>query len=92
MNYQPWDSRFCRFIPAAVVSLQTFSQVLRLTNIVAIGLLRVKYIDNVFHKKIKVSREETGKALKKLGYIQHSKRGHLSSDFPVKGYYVKYHY
>ncbi|WP_158856304.1 VapE domain-containing protein [Lunatibacter salilacus] len=42
--------------------------------------------------RLKVSREETGKALKKLGFIQHSKRGHLSSDFPVKGYYVKYHY
>jgi predicted P-loop ATPase len=40
--------------------------------------------------RMKVSREETGKALKKLGYIQYSKRGHQSSDFPIKGYYIKF--
>lgn len=42
--------------------------------------------------RLRVSREETGKALKKLGYVQCSKRGHQSSAFPIKGYYIKHQY
>lgn len=38
---------------------------------------------------LKVSREEIGKALKRLGFERISKRGHNEKSFPVKGYHIK---
>ncbi|QDH77867.1 virulence protein E [Echinicola soli] len=39
--------------------------------------------------KVRISIQEVGKALKRLGFEQCSKRGHHSSAYPRKGYYVK---
>lgn len=38
---------------------------------------------------IKLSREEIGKSLKKLGFIRTTKRVSEKSSYPLKGYYVK---
>ena len=51
VDQRPRNSWFRGFISAAVMSLQTLFQILRLTDIITVILLGVEDIDKIFHKK-----------------------------------------
>ncbi|GAB3661167.1 VapE family protein [Echinicola sediminis] len=50
----------------------------------------LQYLNKAEGSVLKLSREEIGKALKRLGFEQGSKRGYNNKTYPVKGYHIKY--
>ncbi|PZX56996.1 virulence-associated protein E [Algoriphagus ratkowskyi] len=49
----------------------------------------IQYLSKAEGSNLKISREEIGKALKRLGFERIAKRGYSDKSYPVKGYYVK---
>ncbi|WP_339879737.1 VapE domain-containing protein [uncultured Algoriphagus sp.] len=48
-----------------------------------------QYLNKAEGSQLKISREEIGKALKRLGFERFVKRGYSDKSYPVKGYYIK---
>ncbi|MBB6107693.1 hypothetical protein SAMN05421821_101390 [Mucilaginibacter lappiensis] len=48
------------------------------------------YLSDKVNGRIKLNKQGLGKALKKLGFVQHAVRGYGSYTYPVKIYYIKY--
>lgn len=49
----------------------------------------IHYLNKAEGSLLKISREEIGKALKRLGFDRIAKRGYGDKSYPVKGYYIK---
>lgn len=49
----------------------------------------IQFLNKAEGTILKISREEIGKALKRLSFDRSTKRGHYDKAFPVKGYYIK---